>query len=95
MGGLDPLATLSTHVGGVIFIDGSMIRATGDILLNPDGRDGIPTIAFQSREGWASALLLMPDALCRVLGERSGLVLAPMRDLVLRLPLDTDPELAE
>ena len=57
--------------------------------------DGIPTIAFQSREGWASTLLLMPDALCRVLGERSGLVLAPMRDLVLRLPLDTDPELAE
>ncbi|MCH6552160.1 MAG: hypothetical protein IH804_09130, partial [Planctomycetes bacterium] len=45
VGGLDPLATLTTHVGGVIFIDGSLIQATGDILLNPDGRTDIPTIA--------------------------------------------------
>lgn len=55
----------------------------------------VPTIAFQSREGWASALLLLPDELTRVMGERSGLVIAPMRDLVLMLPLGTDPTLAE
>jgi hypothetical protein len=55
---------------------------------------GEPTVAFQSREGWASALLLLPDELTRVLGQRDGLVLAPMRDLVLLMPLDAEPELA-
>jgi hypothetical protein len=55
---------------------------------------GVPSLAFQSREGWASALLLMPDELCRVLGERDGLVVAPMRDLIIHLPPDADPLLA-
>jgi hypothetical protein len=55
---------------------------------------GVPTVAFQSREGWASSLLLLPDELKRVLGEEDGLLLVPMRDLVLRLPLDADPSFA-
>jgi hypothetical protein len=55
---------------------------------------GESTIAFQSREGWASTLLLLPDELSRILGERDGLIVAPMRDLVIWLPLDTDPALA-
>ena len=55
----------------------------------------VPTVAFQSREGWASSLLLLPDELVRVLGRRSGLVLAPMRDLILCLPLDVEREFAE
>lgn len=55
---------------------------------------GVPTVAFQSREGWASSLLLLPDELGRVLGQRNGLVLAPMRDLILLMPLDADPALA-
>jgi len=55
---------------------------------------GVPTVAFQSREGWASSLLLLPDELAHVLGERNGLVLAPMRDLVMLLPLDAEPDLA-
>ena len=55
---------------------------------------GVPSVAFQSREGWASSLLLLPDELARVMGERNGLILAPMRDLILMMPLDTDPELA-
>jgi hypothetical protein len=54
----------------------------------------VPTLAFQSREGWASSLLLLPDELTRVLGERHGLILAPMRDLIIRLPLDTEREFA-
>lgn len=54
----------------------------------------VPTIAFQSREGWASTLLLLPDELTRVLGERDGLLLAPMRDLIMLLPLDADPGVA-
>jgi hypothetical protein len=55
---------------------------------------GVPTLAFQSREGWASSLLLVPGELMRVLGRRNGLVLAPMRDLVLLMPLDAEPALA-
>lgn len=54
----------------------------------------VPTIAFQSREGWASSLLLLPDELTRVLGDRDGLLLAPMRDLIMLLPLDAEPGFA-
>ena len=55
----------------------------------------VPTLAFQSREGWASSLLLLPDELVRVVGDRNCLVLAPMRDLVLGLPLDAEREFAQ
>ena len=55
---------------------------------------GVPTVAFQSREGWASSLLLLPEELARVFGQASGLLLAPMRDLVMLMPLDAEPELA-
>jgi hypothetical protein len=55
---------------------------------------GVPVSVFQSREGWASALILLPDELCRIMGERPSLLLAPMRDVLLRLPIDTDMELA-
>ena len=54
----------------------------------------VPTLAFQSREGWASSLLLLPDELTRVLGDRNGLILAPMRDLLVCLPLDAEREFA-
>lgn len=50
----------------------------------------MPTMAFQSGGGWASGLLLLPDELCDVLETRDGIVLAPMRDLVLWLPPETD-----
>jgi hypothetical protein len=55
---------------------------------------GVPTLAFQSREGWAASLLLAPGELTRVLGRREGIVLAPMRDLLLLMPLDAEPALA-
>jgi len=55
----------------------------------------VPTLAFQSRDGWASQLLLLPDELCRVLGDRNGLVLAPMRDLIVSLPLGVEREFAD
>lgn len=54
----------------------------------------VPTLAFQSREGWASALLLMPDQLARVFGDRPGLILTPMRDVIFQLPLDVDRDFA-
>jgi hypothetical protein len=55
----------------------------------------VPTLAFQSREGWASSLLLLPDELTRVLGDRNSLILAPMRDLIICLPLDVEREFAQ
>jgi hypothetical protein len=55
----------------------------------------VPTLAFQSRDGWASQLLLLPGELVRVLGDRNGLILAPMRDLVICLPLDVEREFAQ
>ncbi len=55
---------------------------------------GHPTIAFQSDDGWASTLLLAPDALERVMGPEPRLFVAPMRDLLIGLPPDVDPELA-
>ena len=53
-----------------------------------------PTVAFQSREGWASSLLLLPRELVRVLGHRDGILMAPMRDVLLLMPLDAEPGLA-
>jgi hypothetical protein len=55
---------------------------------------GVPSVAFQSREGWAASLLLLPDELVHVFGQRSGVILAPMRDLLLLMPLDVEPDLA-
>jgi hypothetical protein len=55
---------------------------------------GVPVTAFQSREGWASGLLLAPDLLERVVGKEPGLILAPMRDLVVTVPMDTDQQFA-
>ena len=39
-------------------------------------------------------MLLLPDELTRVLGDHNGLVLAPMRDLIVCLPLDAEREFA-
>jgi hypothetical protein len=55
---------------------------------------GVPVTVFQSREGWASTLVLVPDELCRAMGDRPALLLVPMRDVLLRMPIDTDMELA-
>jgi hypothetical protein len=55
---------------------------------------GEPLSAFQSREGWASSLLLAPGELERVFGAEPSLIMAPMRDVLLRFPLAADPEMA-
>jgi hypothetical protein len=68
------------------------VRRTFALVREPIG--GVETLAYQSRDGWAASLLLAPDELCRVLGERTGLILAPMRDLVMWMPVDADPEFA-
>lgn len=55
---------------------------------------GVPMTVFQSGEGWAATLVLYPELLAHVMGDRPGLVLAPLRDVLLGLPIDTDRELA-
>ena len=72
----------------------SRVEARGHFALIHEDLEGTPALAFQSREGWASALVALPELLGRVLGTSDGIILAPMRDLVLRLPPDADPELA-
>jgi hypothetical protein len=52
--------------------------------------DGIPVRILQSGLGCASALVLVPDELRRILGPDPQLLIAPMRDLVISMPPDTD-----
>lgn len=51
---------------------------------------GVPTIAFQSRDGWASTAVLIPEAIERLFGPRPALFIAPSRDLLIGLPDDVD-----
>lgn len=59
-----------------------------------DATGGLPLTAFQSGDGFASALVLAPDLLAQVFGPDPALILAPMRDLLVALPIDSDPGLA-
>lgn len=58
------------------------------VVRNPIG--SIDVSALQTRLGIAASLLLVPDQLPRFFGTEPGLLLAPMRDLILRLPADAD-----
>ena len=51
---------------------------------------GVPTVAFQSRDGWASTAVLVPEAIDRLFGPRPALLIAPSRDLLVGLPDDVD-----
>jgi hypothetical protein len=63
-----------------------------DLVEGPVG--GVPTVAFQSRDGWASTTVLVPDAMDRLFGRRPALFIAPSRDLLIGLPDDVDLEFA-
>jgi hypothetical protein len=56
--------------------------------------DGVPTVAFQSRDGWASTVVLVPEAVERLFGRAPALFIAPSRDLLVGLPDDVDLEFA-
>jgi hypothetical protein len=47
---------------------------------------------LQSGTGCASALLLVEDELRRILGPGPQVVIAPMRDLLVALPVDAEAE---
>jgi hypothetical protein len=55
--------------------------------------DGVDTIAIQG-QGWGSALILVPEVLRPILGDEPRLLLAPVRNTLVALPEDVDPELA-
>ena len=63
-----------------------------DLVEEPVG--GVPAMAFQSRDGWASTAVLIPEAIERLFGRAPGLFIAPSRDLLVRLPPDVDLEFA-
>ena len=52
--------------------------------------DAVPARVLQSGLGCASALLLVPDELVRIFGTEPQCLIAPMRDLLVSLPADTD-----
>jgi hypothetical protein len=55
--------------------------------------EGVDTIAIQG-QGWGSALILVPEILRPILGEVPRLLLAPVRNTLVALPDDVDPDLA-
>jgi len=52
--------------------------------------DSVPVRVLQSGLGCASALLLAPDELTRIFGSGPQCLIAPMRDLLVSLPPETD-----
>jgi hypothetical protein len=52
--------------------------------------DSIPLRVLQSGLGCASALLLAPDELARIFGPDPQCLIAPMRDLLVSMPPETD-----
>jgi hypothetical protein len=52
--------------------------------------DGMPVRVLQSGAGCASALVLIPDELQRIFGPEPQCLIAPMRDLLISMPRDTD-----
>jgi hypothetical protein len=55
--------------------------------------DGVETIAIQG-QGWGSALILLPEVLRPILRDEPRLLLAPVRNTLIALPEDADPDLA-
>jgi len=50
----------------------------------------VDVAALQTRAGIAAALLLVPATLSRFFGSDAAFFIAPLRDLLLRLPVDVD-----
>ena len=61
--------------------------------LHRDMFDGMPVRILQSGVGCASALVLVPDELERIFGSAEQCLIAPMRDLLISMPVDADREL--
>ncbi len=55
--------------------------------------EGVETIAIQG-QGWGSALILVPEVLRPILGDAPRVLLAPVRNTLVALPEDVDPDIA-
>lgn len=64
----------------------------GDLVRETVG--GTNVRVLQSGWGWASTLILLEDELLRLFGDAPQRFIAPMRDLLVSLPRDSDPEFA-
>ena len=69
-------------------------RHATDYDLVSEAVGGVPTTAFQSRDGWASTAVLVPEAIERLFGREPALFIAPSRDLLVRLPAGVDLDFA-
>jgi hypothetical protein len=58
--------------------------------IHADVFSGIPVRILQSGVGCASALVLVPDELVRIFGPERQCLIAPMRDVLISLPAETD-----
>ena len=56
-----------------------------------DAVEGVAIRALQSGQGVASALLLVPDELIRIFGDRQQSFVAPMRDLLVSVSGNVEP----
>jgi len=56
--------------------------------------EGVPIRVLQTGVGCASAMVLLPDELRRVFGEGPQCLVAPMRDLLISMPIDVDRRFA-
>ena len=52
--------------------------------------DHVTVRTLQTRAGWASTLLLLPDELIRIFGEEPQCFIAPMRDVLMSFPAGID-----
>jgi hypothetical protein len=68
-------------------------RCGPDVVLHDHIAD-IPVSVVQTGHGIAASLLLAPDCLERLLGRGDRFLLAPMRDILIALPVDVDPSFA-
>ena len=59
-----------------------------------DAVDDVPVAVFQSRDGWASTTVLLPEAMDHLFGPGPALFIAPSRDLLIGLPVEVDTEFA-
>jgi hypothetical protein len=64
----------------------------GDVL--NDQIANVPVSIVQTGRGIAASLLLVPDSLKRLIGDRDRFLLAPMRDILIALPPSVDREFA-
>ncbi|MBA2756378.1 MAG: hypothetical protein H0U37_02915 [Chloroflexi bacterium] len=82
--GIDLTTVLATAV------DNLSARITSEPpLVEPMRGDGLDAIVIQA-QGWASALVLAPDRLREILGPEPRILLTPVRNALVSLPVDIE-----